>query len=407
MATLADYEAAAGKDAVHEIATIAARLKGLRVVNVNSTAVGGGVAEILMRMVPLLQELGVDARWEVIKGDAAFYETTKAMHNALHGVALPFTDHMRDAFLDTTTRNAALVNLDADVVVIHDPQPAGLVEGRAAKGGRWIWRCHIDLSRPSAPFWDFLRPFVERHDAAVFSAPQFTQALAVPQYMIPPSIDPLSEKNRELPDEEVRATLERFHLDPERPIVTQVSRFDRLKDPLGVIEAFQRVRKRFHCQLVLAGGSATDDPEGSQVLEEVKARAGTDPDVHILSLPSDANREINALQRGSTILVQKSLREGFGLTVTEAMWKGKPVVASAVGGIPLQVRHRMTGLLVHSVDGAARALKQLLANPAVGQKMGTQGREHVRNNFLLTRHVKDYLLLFHAVRHGTSGVVQL
>src|SRR6185369_7167976 len=254
MATLADYEAAAGKDAVHEIATIAARLKGLRVVNVNSTAVCGGVAEILMRMVPLLQELGVDARWEVIKGDAAFYETTKAMHNALHGVALPFTDRMREAFLDTTARNAALVNLDADVVVIHDPQPAGLVGGRAAKGGRWIWRCHIDLSRPSAPFWDFLRPFVERHDAAVFSAPQFTQALAVPQYMIPPSIDPLSEKNRELPDEEVRATLERFHLDPERPIVTQVSRFDRLKDPLGVIEAFQRVRKRFHCQLVLAGG---------------------------------------------------------------------------------------------------------------------------------------------------------
>jgi trehalose synthase len=407
MATLADYEAAAGKDAVHEIATIAARLKGLRVVNVNSTAVGGGVAEILMRMVPLLQELGIDARWEVIKGDAAFYETTKAMHNALHGVALPFTDHMREAFLDTTARNAALVNLDADVVVIHDPQPAGLVGGRAAKGGRWIWRCHIDLSRPAAPFWDFLRPFVERHDAAVFSAPQFTQTLAVPQYMIPPSIDPLSEKNRELPDEEVRATLERFHLDPERPIVTQVSRFDRLKDPLGVIEAFLRVRKRFHCQLVLAGGSATDDPEGSQVLEEVKARAGTDPDIHVLSLPSDANREINALQRGSTILVQKSLREGFGLTVTEAMWKGKPVVASAVGGIPLQIRHRMTGLLVHSVDGAARALKQLLANPAVGLKMGAQGREHVRNNFLLTRHVKDYLLLFHAVMHGTSGVVQL
>jgi trehalose synthase len=407
VATLADYEAAAGKDAVHEIATIAARLKGLRVVNVNSTAVGGGVAEILMRMVPLLQELGVDARWEVIKGDAAFYETTKAMHNALHGVALPFTDHMREAFLDTTRRNAALVNLDADVVVIHDPQPAGLVEGRAAKGGRWIWRCHIDLSRPSPPFWDFLRPFVERHDAAVFSAPQFTQALSVPQYMIPPSIDPLSEKNRELPDAEVRATLERFGIDPARPVVTQVSRFDRLKDPLGVIEAYQRVRKRVDCQLVLAGGSATDDPEGAQVLEEVKARAGTDPDIHVLALPSDANREINALQRGSTVLVQKSLREGFGLTVTEAMWKGKPVVASAVGGIPLQVRHRMTGLLVHSVDGAARALSQLLANPAVGQKMGTQGREHVRNNFLLTRHVKDYLLLFHAVMHGTSGVVQL
>ena len=407
MATLADYEAAAGKDAVHEIAVIAARLKGLRVVNVNSTAVGGGVAEILIRMVPLLQELGVDARWEVIKGDAAFYETTKAMHNALHGVEVPFTDRMREAFLDTTGRNAALVNLDADVVVIHDPQPAGLVNGRAAKGGRWIWRCHIDLSRPSAPFWDFLRPFVERHDAAVFSAPQFTQALSVPQYMIPPSIDPLSEKNRELPDEEVRATLERFHIDPERPIVTQISRFDRLKDPLGVIEAFLRVRKRFHCQLVLAGGSATDDPEGSQVLEEVKARAGADPDIHVLALPSDANREINALQRGSTILVQKSLREGFGLTVTEAMWKGKPVVAGAVGGIPLQVRHRMTGLLVHSVDGAARALSQLLANPTVGQKMGAQGREHVRNNFLLTRHVKDYLLLFHAVMHGTSGVVQL
>jgi trehalose synthase len=404
---LSDYESAVGPDAVDDLRTVASKLAGARVVHVNSTAVGGGVAEILVRMVPLLRELGIDTRWEVMRGDDAFFETTKAMHNALHGIDLPLTDRMRQAYLEATARNAELLDLDADVVLVHDPQPAALVTTREGRPSRWIWRCHIDLSHPSPAFWELLRPYVERYDAAVFSAPQFAQSLPIPQYMVPPSIDPLSEKNIELPEEEVRATLERFSIDPGRPVVTQISRFDRLKDPLGVIEVFRRVRRRADCQLVLAGGSAADDPEGGQVLADVRAAAGDDPDVHVLALPADAHREINALQRGSTVILQKSLREGFGLTVTEAMWKGKPVVAGAVGGIPLQVRHRATGILVHGVDGAARAVQLLLARPDVARKMGANGREHVRHNFLLTRHLKDYLLLFLAVRHGRAGVVYL
>lgn len=407
MSSLPQYEAIAGADAIGELRTIAAHLQGLRFLHVNSTAVGGGVAEILIRMVPLLKELGLDARWEVIKGDQRFFEVTKVMHNALHGMEGTLTEPMREIYLETASRNLQGLALDADVILVHDPQPAALVVARDASAARWIWRCHIDLSSPNREFWEFLRPYVERYDASVFSAPQFGQTLAVPRFMICPSIDPLSEKNRELPEDEIRKTLEAYQLDSSRPIITQISRFDRLKDPCGVIEAFRLVKKRADCQLVLAGGSADDDPESKKVIEEVKERAENDPDIHVLALPPDAHRQVNALQRGSTVIVQKSLREGFGLTVSEAMWKGKPVVAAAVGGLPLQVRHRMTGILVHSLEGTARAIKELLAHPDVIQKMGKNGREHVRQNFLVTRHLRDYLLLCLAVTRGASGVVHL
>jgi trehalose synthase len=276
---------------------------------------------------------------------------------------------------------------------MHDPQPAGLIDARKERAGHWIWRCHIDLSRPRADVWDFLAPWVVQYDASIFSSPAFARQLPIPQYLFYPSIDPLAEKNRDLDPAYVQSVLERYHIDPERPILTQISRFDRLKDPVGVVKAYRIVKRYFDCQLVLAGGGATDDPEGSAVLEETRQEADDDPDIHLLELPAAAPLEVNALQRGSTIVIQKSLREGFGLTVAEALWKKKPVVASAVGGIPTQVLHKQTGLLAHSVEGTAYQIRYLLSHPEIAARLGEQGHAHVREEFLITGNVKRYLTL--------------
>jgi len=400
---LEDYAAIVGRPEIHELRALAHRLGGRRVKMVNSTAVGGGVAEILNRLVPLLDELGVPTRWEVLKGGEDYFMVTKAFHNALHGE--PFDDHPEwfELFLKVTEENRRWIELDDDFIVIHDPQPAALVQARESRKNHWVWRCHIDLSRPNPQVWNFLRPFVEKYDAALFSAPSFTQGLPIPQFLFYPAIDPLSDKNRELEPEFIQSVLERFGIDPNRPILTQISRFDRLKDPVGVIQAYHRVRKYLDCQLVLAGGGATDDPEGEIVLREVQEAAGTDPDIHILNLPPWSHLEINALQRASTIVIQKSLREGFGLTVSEALLKKKPVIASAVGGIPFQVIHKVTGLLVQSVDGAAYQIRFLLSNPDIARKFGENGYEHVKENFLLTHNVKRYLVLFLRLLAANSG----
>ncbi|MBI2104431.1 MAG: glycosyltransferase [Candidatus Omnitrophica bacterium] len=392
-ATLAAYEPIAGKSVVDELRQLAGRLAGKRILMVNSTRKGGGVAEILIRMVPLLAELGLEVRWEVVEGSEPYYKVTKKFHNALHGAAELFTQEMFDLFLEVGRANAKRIPLEADFVFIHDPQPLPLVEMRKRHpSSRWVWRCHIDVSRPNQAVWRFLQPFILQFDAAIYSTPAFAQPLKMRQVLIPPSIDPLSDKNRDLPQEEIDAVMRRLEIPRDRPIVTQVSRFDRLKDPVGVIEAFKRVRRSVKCRLVLAGGPATDDPEAEEVLGLVREQAKGNPEIHLLMLPPDSNIEINALQRASAVVVQKSLREGFGLTVSEALWKGRPVVASAVGGIPLQVKHHHSGLLVHSVEGAAYAIRQLLGNPAYAQRLGENGREHVRENFLLTRHLVDYLL---------------
>ncbi|MBI4597542.1 MAG: glycosyltransferase [Candidatus Omnitrophica bacterium] len=395
MPQLADYSPIVGASTVEELRALAQHVAGRRVVMVNSTRVGGGVAEILERMVPLLQELGLQVRWEVIEGTEPFYRVTKAFHNALHGKAETITPEMFDTFLETGRRNAQRLTLDDDVVFIHDPQPMTLVDERdRAPQSKWLWRCHIDVSRPSQLVWKFLQPYILKFDAAVYSSSAFAQQMAMRQILIAPSIDPLSDKNRELPPEEIQAILQRLNVPQDRPIITQVSRFDYLKDPVGVIEAFRRVRKSIKCRLVLAGGSASDDPEGEEVLNRVREAANGSADIHLLMLPPNSHIEINALQRASAVVVQKSIREGFGLTVSEALWKARPVVASAVGGIPLQVKHRHSGLLVHSVEGAAYAIKQLLGNPEYAKRLGENGREHVRQNFLLTRHLRDYLLTF-------------
>jgi len=404
---LEDYATIVGNHVIEELQLLAEKLGGKVIQTINSTAVGGGVAEILQRLVPLLNDLGVQIRWEVIRGGRAFFEATKAFHNSLQGKEVDISTELFKIFLETTEQNLQLIDLYGDIIFVHDPQPVALVKARSQTKAYWLWRCHIDLSNPNQVVWDFLRPFVEQYDAVVFSAANFSQSLPIKQFLIPPSIDPLSNKNKELTSEFVRDTLEKYQIDPKRPIITQISRFDRLKDQVGLIKAYRQVRRNFDCQLVLAGGEAEDDPEGAQVLKEVEEAAGEDPDIHVLLLPPTADLEINALQRGATIIVQKSLREGFGLTVTEALWKGKPVIASAVGGIPLQIKNNLTGILVHSIEGTAYAIKNLLSNPEYARELGKNGREHVRQHFLLTRHLKDYLLLFLAATREIDSIVYL
>ncbi|MGD0074750.1 MAG: glycosyltransferase [Candidatus Binataceae bacterium] len=408
MKELDKYEPIVGEGVVRELRLLGEHLAGKRVLNVNSTRVGGGVAEILNRLVPLLNEVGLDVRWEVVHGTEDFFVLTKNLHNALHGKPYTFTAVDHETFSSTTRENLKQLDLDADVVFIHDPQPAGLIRAREAGSARgWIWRCHIDVSAPAPGAWEFIAPMVERYDLSVFSAPQFARGLAIPQVLIAPSIDPLSDKNREMSQSEIESILSRLGISSDKPIVTQVSRFDRLKDPLGVLAAWQSARRRVDCQLILAGGGASDDPEGAQVLKEVREAAGDDRDVHILDLPPTSNIEINAIQRASSVIIQKSLKEGFGLTVSEALWKGKPLIAGAVGGIPLQVTHRYSGILVHTVEGTAFWIKQLLSAPEFANRLGLNGREHVRNNFLLTRHMRDYMLAFLYLSHPNENVIKL
>lgn len=404
--SLADYQEVVGPGVIDELKALSDRVTRRRLQHINSTSIGGGVAEILTRLVPLLRELGIEASWDVIKGDQNFYNVTKAIHNAVHGKGT-ITPQMIEIFRENQAMNLKEIRVTGDIMMIHDPQPAGLIELKKEFGRNWVWRCHIDVSNPDPCVWDFLRPYVEQYDAAVFSMPEFSQQLPIPQFRIAPSIDPLSEKNRELYKGEVTSVLEKYKIDPDRPLLTQISRFDRLKDPLGVIEAYRLVKRRFNCQLLLAGGGADDDPEGAEVLREVREAASTDPDIHILLLPPFSDLEINALVRGSTVVIQKSLKEGFGLTVSEALWKGKPVVASAVGGIRLQVIDGITGFLVHSVEGTANQVALLLRDRRLRERLGENGRNHVKQNFLLTRHVRDYILTMLALEHPGESLVNL
>ncbi|MBD3299211.1 MAG: glycosyltransferase [candidate division Zixibacteria bacterium] len=399
------YAEVAGPEAVAGLHQMASRFDGQRVVHVNSTRTGGGVAEILFWMVPLMRELGLDVQWEVIEGDARFYEMTKSLHNGLQGRDIMIPPKWADAYHEANRAAAERLGpmlADADFVFIHDPQPAELRSLITDVRGHWVWRCHIDVSHPSRVAWKFLRPFVELYEASIFSMPQFSQAMTHSQFIIAPSIDPLSEKNIELPQEEIDNVRAQFELDPERPLLVQVSRFDRFKDPLGVIEAYRLVRRYAPVQLVLAGGGATDDPEGAEVLNAVQEEAADDPDLHVLFLPGDAHRTINALQRAADIVIQKSTREGFGLTVTEGMWKSKPVIGGNTGGIRLQVFDYGTGFLVNSPEGAAHRILYLLRRPNRIQKIGEAAREFVREYFLNTRHLREYLTLMLGLSHGIT-----
>ncbi len=404
MARVKDYTDVVGLSVIEELYALGEKAGAMKIQHINSTAVGGGVAEILTRLVPMMRELGVDARWDVIKGGEKFFAITKKMHNALHGVPETFTQDEWDHFIEVDRDNARQMNFENDVVFIHDPQPIGLVEERTHLNNKWVWRCHIDFSEPRENVWLFLKDYIERFDGAIFSAPAFSRPLKTRQFLISPSIDPLSDKNRELDDEYVRSIFERFEIDIKRPVITQISRFDYLKDPVGVIKAYKLVKRYIDCQLVLAGGGATDDPEGEKVLADVRNAADGDNDIFVLLLPPSSDLEINALQRGSTVVLQKSLREGFGLTVAEAMWKGKPVIASAVGGIPLQIKHKYSGILTHSIEGTAYWMKQLINEPSFARELGRNGREHIKQNFLITRHLREYLLLSLSLFHDKDIV---
>lgn len=393
MIKIEEYASIVGQATVDELFMLARHLHGKVIQNINSTAVGGGVAEILTRMIPLLKQLGVDARWDVIKGNEKFFEVTKKFHNGLHGVPVHINDEEFESFLEVNRKNASEMTF-GDIVFVHDPQPVALIEKRNEIAKNWIWRCHIDFSRPDMKIWKFLEHYINLYDSAVFSAPAFARKLPITQVLISPSIDPLSEKNKELPDDVIDKVFQQYGIDRSRPVITQISRFDYLKDPVGVIKAYKIAKKRVDMQLVLAGGGATDDPEGPVVMEQVKQEAEKDKDIFVLFLPPASDLEINALQRESTVILQKSLREGFGLTVSEALWKGKPTIAGAVGGIPLQITHKHSGILTHSIEGTAYWIKQLINEPEYARKLGINGREHIKNNFLITRHIKDYLLLF-------------
>jgi trehalose synthase len=396
MIRLADYEPVVGVAPIRKIRNLASTLSGLSLTTVNSTRVGGGVAEILQRLVPLLSEIGIETRWEVIEGNEQFFRLTKKLHNALQGNLLGFDDDDRKVYLQVQRENAKKLDLSGDVVLIHDPQPAGLIS-EVDTNQPWVWRCHIDLSQPSPQAWEFIRGYVEKYTASIFTLSRFARQLPHAQYLIAPTIDPFSEKNRDLDEGEVERVYSDLGIPLDKPVLLQVSRFDRFKDPVGVIKAFQLARKHCACRLVLAGGSATDDPEGAEVLREVRRQAESVEDVHILELEAEADHIVNALQRGATIVIQKSLKEGFGLTVTEALWKGKPVIGGAAGGILTQVYNGFDGYVVHSVEGCAYWIRYLLTQPELCRALGQRGRELVRRSYLITRHLRDYLVLLHVV----------
>lgn len=396
--SLDDYRLIVGEGKIEEIKSLAEPLKGARVVHINATAFGGGVAEILYTLVPLMRDVGLDAEWQVIEGSDPFFKVTKAMHNALHGADMEITLAMQDIYLRCNEANANSFEGDYDFVVVHDSQPAALLHYHGRGGGKhWIWRCHIDTSTPNEPTWKFIHPYLEPYDVRIFHRQEYAGDLASsPMAVMPPSIDPLSPKNSPMSLDESKAIMARFGIDVDRPSLTQVSRFDPWKDPLGVIDAYRMVKEQVpEVQLTLIASMASDDPEGWNFYDRILRHAGEDFDIHVLhNFHGVGNVEVNAFQSGSDAIIQKSIREGFGLVVSEAMWKGKPVIGGNVGGIPLQIIDKQNGFLVDSIEECAEAALALLQQPEVAQEMGVKAREYVRENFLSTRHLRDYLKLF-------------
>jgi trehalose synthase len=403
-----DYAGIVGVEVVDRIIALAKPLRDARVLHVNATAYGGGVAELLATHVPLLRSVGIEADWQVMHGSDEFFAVTKTVHNALQGAGVEWTTQMQRIYLEKVLDNALLLDGHYDFVVIHDPQPAAMLSflrerlGGAMADTKWVWRCHIDLTDANPEVWEFFRPFVELHDASVWTMPEFVPASLEMDRIVhgPPSIDPLSVKNLDLAMPFCQELTRQYGVDVHRPIVCQVSRFDPWKDPVGVIESFRLVRERVpDAQLVLAGSMATDDPEGFRLWDETEqARAG-DHDIFLLSnLHQVGSVQINAFQRIANVVVQKSLREGFGLTVSEGLWKGRPVVGGRAGGIKLQIRDGYDGYLVDSIEECANRTVDLLADPVGADALGAQGREHVRENFLSTRELENWLDLFGDLR---------
>lgn len=397
MIAIDDYRRVAPPGGIDMLLRLAERVRGRRLLHVSGGRFGGGPAEILHTLVPMMADLGVDAAWEITGGDPGFYATAAALRAALDGAERVLTDEALDHYVEMNRVNAKKIALDADLVLVHDVLPATLVEHRGGHG-HWVWCCHFDSSRAQRRAWTFLRPYVNQFDAAVFSLPKFGRRLGIPKYVIAPSIDPLSEKNRDLTAREVTTILRGLGVTQDRPILLQVAPFTAAEDPLGVVNAYRLVRKHYHVRLVLAG-TGDADRESRETLAELREAASHDPDITVLELPPDAHVQINALQRAATIVLQKSVHEGFALGAAEAMWKGKPVVGGFAGGLTQQIIYDVTGYTVHSVEGAAFRLRHLLNSPELIARMGAAGREHVRRSFLVTRHLTDYMaLLIHLTR---------
>ena len=398
--TLADYTHIVGKDLTEQIRELAEPLKGKRVLHVSATAFGGGVSEILYTLVPLMRDVGLDAHWHVIFGKEEFYNATKLLHNSLQGAEETLSDEQWEIFDEINAMNAEGLQGEWDVVIVHDPQPIGLRRGALAKGGKWIWRCHIDLSTPNPAPIERLLPMIEEYDASVWHMEQY-----VPNDMgrhreavkiMPPAIDPLSPKNMAFSPEDAAFVCRQFGIDVDRPLITQVSRFDPWKDPIGVIDAYREVTEQVpEAQLAMVGSMATDDPEGMEYFQKTFEYAGGDEDIKILSNLNNVGAiEVNAFQSQSDVCLQKSIREGFGLTVTEALWKGRPTVAGNVGGIPLQIEDGVSGFLVDSPSECAQRCLEILRDPGLGKQLGREGKEHARRRFLTPRLLRDWLQLF-------------
>jgi trehalose synthase len=397
---LENYRALIGDDRIDEILELAAPLKGAHILHVNSTPFGGGVAEILSSFVPLMANIGLAADWQVIRAGDDFFRVTKEMHNSLQGMLIDWTPQMWEIWLQYNKINAEMFDEDYDFVVIHDPQPAAIL-GFLCKmrqrrpAGKWIWRCHIDLTDAQVQVWDMLRPHVSLYDGAIFTLRDYMKDdLRGPAlFVVPPGIDPLTAKNADIPEDTIESILRNHEIDPERPLIAQVSRFDPWKDPLGVIDVYRSLKREIpELQLVLVASMAYDDPEGWAWYERTVRRAGEDMDIKVrTNLNGVGNVEVNAFQRAAKVIIQKSVREGFGLSVTEGLWKGLPVVAGNVGGIPLQIVDGKTGYLVNTVEECADRVLRLLRNPPLADELGQAGRERVRENFLITRNLRDYL----------------
>ncbi|NJD29048.1 MAG: glycosyltransferase [Chloroflexi bacterium] len=400
--TIDSYRPVVGDAAVDTLLEAARPLRGLRVMHVNATPDGGGVAEILQAAVPLLCDLGLDSSWTVLSAEPEFYDVTKRMHNLLQGADGQLSDLDRRRWADWQELNATILPADVDLVVVHDPQPLGLASAAGGGAARWIWRLHIDTSHPDRDAWRFLRPYLEPYSALVFTLDQFAPP-DVPDdrvRVIAPAIDPLDPKNRSLPIGTALSKLAGLGLDARRPLIAQVARLDPWKDPIGVIDAYRLVRGRHEgLQLALLGATeADDDPEAVEVARAVRAHAGKDPDIHVLTDPAlIGDLEVGAVQLLAQVVFQKSLREGFGLTVSEAMWKSTPVVAGRVGGIPLQLQDGQGGFLVDSVEEAAERCDWLLSEPARARAIGAAGRAVIQERFLITRLLADELTLYREV----------
>jgi trehalose synthase len=394
--SLSGYAPVAGEDMITEIETLAAPLRGARVLHVSATAQGGGVAELLSALVPLMRSVGLDAEWRIISGSPEFFHVTKSLHNGLHGMPLNLTPQMQQTFLEVNAFNATAFPGTYDFVVVHDPQPLPLRTLLPNDTGTWIWRCHIDMTNANPVFWNFVRPYIEAYDAAIFSMEAYARAdLKIRhQAIIPPAIDPYSSKNAPQTVGQSTRLIEKAGVDPARPMLVQVSRFDPWKDPLGVVDVYRGIRRDIDTlQLVLLGALVDDDPEGAEYYRRTIEYAGNDPDIHVL-LNTGGPEEVNAFQRLATVVLQKSIREGFGLTVTEALWKERPVIGGNVGGIPLQIQDGETGYLVSSVEECIRRVADVLRHPAAAANMARQGHEKVRLNFLSTANLRNYLELF-------------